>query len=326
MEKYTRVETSKLDESINKNEIRVTTQGKMRRYITYATNLLQDKNCEEITLKAMGKAINKTVAIAEIIKRRIPGLHQITEIDSTDIKETYTPNEEGLEQVETTRHVSSILISLFTREPDTSSIGYQPPIPDTEVKTSPGGRSSFPRRSGRPRGRGGRGRGRGRGPRSGGSYYNSNYRGQGPRGDLPGGEKPATSPPSVNPDAPSSPPEIANEKDPIVPERPPPEPISSEDSIPRGGPGSRGRGRFRRGRGRGGRGRGGFRGGRGGSGGGFGGGSGGGGFGGGSGGGGGGFGGGSGGGFGGGSGGGSRDGGPGGSGGGGGRRPITYNT
>lgn len=45
----------------------------------------------------MGKAIHKTVSIAEIIKRRIPGLHQITEIGSAEIVETYEPKVTGLE-------------------------------------------------------------------------------------------------------------------------------------------------------------------------------------------------------------------------------------
>ncbi len=45
----------------------------------------------------MGRAINKTVTIAEIIKRRIPNLHQITEISSTDITDVYEPLEEGLD-------------------------------------------------------------------------------------------------------------------------------------------------------------------------------------------------------------------------------------
>jgi DNA-binding protein Alba len=58
----------------------------------------KEKNFKEIVLKAMGRAINKTVTIAEIIKRRIPNLHQITEIDSTDITDTWEPLEEGLDR------------------------------------------------------------------------------------------------------------------------------------------------------------------------------------------------------------------------------------
>jgi len=241
MEKYTRIDIAKSEEPINKNEIRVTTQGKMRRYISYATSLLQDKQCEEITLKAMGKAINKTVSIAEIIKRRIPGLHQITEIDSTDIKETYTPNEEGLDRVETTRHVSSILISLSTREPDTSAIGYQPPIPDTEVKSSPG-YSSFPRGETGGRGRGS-GRTGGRGHSRGRGRFSSNGNGP-PSDDVDSQLEPETAPPLAERSTTESIPEVF-------------------EPIRRGEDGYRGRG-LRRGGGRGrGRGRGGRRGGRG---------------------------------------------------------------
>eukprot|EP00013_Stygamoeba_regulata_P017579 CAMPEP_0177674720 /NCGR_PEP_ID=MMETSP0447-20121125/26747_1 /TAXON_ID=0 /ORGANISM="Stygamoeba regulata, Strain BSH-02190019" /LENGTH=50 /DNA_ID=CAMNT_0019182917 /DNA_START=35 /DNA_END=183 /DNA_ORIENTATION=+ len=49
MEKYRRVAKPRPEPSeIQENEIRVTTQGKMRNYITYATNLFTDKNANEI--------------------------------------------------------------------------------------------------------------------------------------------------------------------------------------------------------------------------------------------------------------------------------------
>lgn len=37
----------------------------------------------------MGYAINKTVTIAEIVKRRIVGVHQITELSSTTVTDEY---------------------------------------------------------------------------------------------------------------------------------------------------------------------------------------------------------------------------------------------
>ncbi len=62
----------------------------------------------------MGRAINKTgklnhesskhrnshclVTIAEILKRRVPKLHQTTQIESTDITDVYEPLEEGLDR------------------------------------------------------------------------------------------------------------------------------------------------------------------------------------------------------------------------------------
>lgn len=123
MDRYQRVEKPKADSPINENEIRITSQGRMRNYITYATTLLQEKGSDEIVLKAMGRAINKTVMITELIKRRIVGLHQNTLIGSTDITDTWEPLEEGLLPLETTRHVSMITINLSKKELDTSSTG-----------------------------------------------------------------------------------------------------------------------------------------------------------------------------------------------------------
>ncbi|KAH9717910.1 Alba domain-containing protein [Citrus sinensis] len=198
MDRYQRVEKPKAETPINENEIRITTQGRMRNYITYATTLLQEKGSNEIVLKAMGRAINKTVMIAELIKRRIAGLHQNTSIGSTDITDMWEPLEEGLLPLETTRHVSMITITLSKKDLDTSSTGYQPPLPADQVKPWnefedeggeriflvhswdynvdgwDGGRGFGGRGRGRGRGRRGRGRARGRGrgrnPRSGGPF------------------------------------------------------------------------------------------------------------------------------------------------------------
>ncbi|OAY50533.1 ribonuclease P protein subunit p25-like protein [Manihot esculenta] len=164
MDRYQRVEKAKADSPIDENEIRITSQGRMRSYISYAMSLLQEKGSNEIVFKAMGRAINKTVTIVELIKRRIVGLHQITAIGSTDITDIWEPLEEGLLPLETTRHVSMVTITLSKKELNTSAVGYQPPLPaelvkgsvefDFEGEGSPNGRG---------RGRGGRGRGRGRG-------------------------------------------------------------------------------------------------------------------------------------------------------------------
>ncbi|KDP36881.1 hypothetical protein JCGZ_08172 [Jatropha curcas] len=164
MDRYQRVEKPKADTAIDENEIRITSQGRMRSYISYAMSLLQEKGSNEIVFKAMGRAINKTVTIVELIKRRIVGLHQITAIGSTDITDTWEPLEEGLLPLETTRHVSMITITLSKKELDTSAVGYQPPLPADLVK----GFAEFDydgegSPNGRGRGRGGRGRAKGRG-------------------------------------------------------------------------------------------------------------------------------------------------------------------
>lgn len=57
-------------ETMRASQVRITTVGKMANYISYATSLFQDKNMEVVVLKAMGKAINKTVTAGE-------GKHQL---------------------------------------------------------------------------------------------------------------------------------------------------------------------------------------------------------------------------------------------------------
>ncbi|PON73431.1 DNA/RNA-binding protein Alba-like [Parasponia andersonii] len=189
MDRYQRVEKPRAETPIDENEIRITSQGRMRNYITYAMTLLQEKGSNEIVFKAMGRAINKTVTIVELIKRRIVGLHQNTSIGSTDITDTWEPLEEGLLPLETTRHVSMILITLSKNELNKSSPGYQPPFPADQVKAS----TEFDYEGeGSPSGRGRNNRGR---PRARGNGFvpvdyedggwdmnRNNARGRGPRG------------------------------------------------------------------------------------------------------------------------------------------------
>jgi len=75
----------------------------------------------------MGRAISKTVTIGEIIKRRVVGLHQLTEITSNQI----TDQKDGKE---IKRNVSAIIITLSTKTLDVKNAGYQKPIPESEVK------------------------------------------------------------------------------------------------------------------------------------------------------------------------------------------------
>eukprot|EP00252_Welwitschia_mirabilis_P007420 TRINITY_DN1875_c0_g1_i1.p1 TRINITY_DN1875_c0_g1~~TRINITY_DN1875_c0_g1_i1.p1 ORF type:complete len:313 (+),score=50.77 TRINITY_DN1875_c0_g1_i1:404-1342(+) len=205
MDRYQRVEKPRPEVPIKENEIRITRQGMPRNYIAYATTLFRERNATEIVLKAMGNAISKTVSIAEIIKRRIPGLHQNTEISSEDITCTWEPLEEGLLPLETTRHVSMITLTLSTAQLDTTSPGYQPPLPADQVHILPdyeydeddGPQGYRIRGRGRGIGRGdggwyrGRARGRGRGwgySGRGGNYYGGmdqspgNYNDYGPNG------------------------------------------------------------------------------------------------------------------------------------------------
>ncbi|XP_022760049.1 uncharacterized protein LOC111306458 [Durio zibethinus] len=182
MDRYQKVEKPKPESPINENEIRITSQGAIRNYINYAIALLQDKRVKEIVLKAMGQAISKTVAIAEIIKKRIPRLHQDTAINSVGITDVWEPIEEGLVPVEMTRHVSMISITLSTRELNKNSTGYQAPHNAEQHKPQYQYQQQPPSKQGRIPYNAfnedlygqGRGRGRGRGQSWGRSGY-GNY-------------------------------------------------------------------------------------------------------------------------------------------------------
>ena len=74
----------------------------------------------------MGKAINKAVTIAEILKRKMP-LHQITTLSSCEIVNVYEPLEEGLDTVVNQHYVSCLTITLSRDLTgiDVNDIGYQ---------------------------------------------------------------------------------------------------------------------------------------------------------------------------------------------------------
>ena len=87
---------------------------------------MQANGSNQIVLKAMGRAINKAVTIAEILKRKMP-LHQVNRLTSSEIIDVFEPLEEGLDVVESKRYVSCMTITLSVTEEgiDVDDIGYQ---------------------------------------------------------------------------------------------------------------------------------------------------------------------------------------------------------
>ena len=95
----------------------------------------------------MGRAMNKAVTIAEILKRKMP-LHQWNVLSSVEMIDVYEPIEEGLDIVTSRRYVSCMTITLsisIIHRPedaastigqtllDTNHSGYQPPLPSSEM-------------------------------------------------------------------------------------------------------------------------------------------------------------------------------------------------
>src|SRR6056297_388495 len=127
------------------NEVRVTYQGQVKCYVGYANALFEERKARAVAIKGMGRAIHKAVAVAQVLKHRIPGLHQRTDIDSLPFKEMWAPLEEGLDPVESTRYISSVLITLSKDRPPASlceAPGYQPPAPPSAPQF-PGGMDEY---------------------------------------------------------------------------------------------------------------------------------------------------------------------------------------
>jgi DNA-binding protein Alba len=131
MDKYTRVQKEK--EPTGENEIRISSQGRVSNYISYAGQLFNEQGKDQVEIRATGQALPKAVQVAEVVKRRFAGLHQITTLGSTEIENEYEPTEEGLNKVTQTTVLSIMRIVLSKTPLDTTAIGYQPPIPESEV-------------------------------------------------------------------------------------------------------------------------------------------------------------------------------------------------
>merc|ERR1719498_701502 len=130
-DKYKLVEREK--EPVPPDMIRISGQGRTGSYVTYAAKLFSEAKLESIRVRATGNALPKAVQVAEVVKRRFAGLHQITTLGSTEIENEYEPTEEGLNKVTQTTVLSIMRIVLSKTPLDTTAIGYQPPIPESEV-------------------------------------------------------------------------------------------------------------------------------------------------------------------------------------------------
>eukprot|EP00051_Salpingoeca_urceolata_P029669 m.490599 g.490599 ORF g.490599 m.490599 type:complete len:168 (-) comp28378_c0_seq1:73-576(-) len=128
-------------------EVRVASHGKVRQYVKQAlatlTGDIADPEAESdaaaasmieaatcVAFVASGGAVTKAVSCAEIVKRRLSGLHQVNTIFYSNVVDVWEPNEAtaGLESIRAVRHVPSIRIILSRDALDPTVPGYQPPL------------------------------------------------------------------------------------------------------------------------------------------------------------------------------------------------------
>jgi len=172
MNKYRRVQKEK--ESLPENEIRVKQGPAIGRYLRRANDLFNSKeqSNDKVIIKGVSAAVESATKLAELVKHRIKNLHQITELQNVEMVDEYEPLEEGLDKLQFKRNATMIVITLSKTPLDKTHVGYQEPIPLSEVQEYDEREfgESRPRRAGfrgglrgGPRGgRGGRGRGHSR--------------------------------------------------------------------------------------------------------------------------------------------------------------------
>lgn len=80
----------------------------------------------------------KAVKLAEILKRKIVGLHQINTVSEILEEWVYIPLEEGLDEVKLKKEISVLEITLSDNVSPVhlKSYGYQSPLDEEEVQGS----------------------------------------------------------------------------------------------------------------------------------------------------------------------------------------------
>ena len=109
------------------NEIKISELTDVHETIDFIMELFTKKNYDTIIISGLNKAIKKVVLITEIIKSKIPGLHQLNEINSI-----YKQNNNGINsEINNENAMPRMSIKLTFIEPspeEKNNMGYQRPL------------------------------------------------------------------------------------------------------------------------------------------------------------------------------------------------------
>ncbi|KAG9341921.1 hypothetical protein JZ751_018238, partial [Albula glossodonta] len=121
-------------------EMRVKEGSKIRNLMGFAMARMQEEGtvgggrgdggtARQIVFTGSGRAVTKTITCAEIMKRKVQGLHQVTKLHYKGVQEVWESQESGGGASEMTVHrtVPSISILLSKDPLDPQEPGYQPP-------------------------------------------------------------------------------------------------------------------------------------------------------------------------------------------------------
>ena len=109
--KYFRVPKKK--EPLQEHEIHLTSKQDPINFLKYAIFLFEKRNLPYIKFKASGSAIAGLVNISEILKKVVPGVHQVNRIYTLKYEQDYEPKEKGLDHVTIVRNVPILEVSFY---------------------------------------------------------------------------------------------------------------------------------------------------------------------------------------------------------------------
>ncbi|XP_028814950.1 ribonuclease P protein subunit p25-like protein [Denticeps clupeoides] len=115
-------------------EMRVKEGSKIRNLLGFAMARMQEQvkpdgqvGVTQVLFTGLDRAITKTITCAEIMKRQVQGLHQLSKLQYTTVREVWENKEDGRSRMTIHRTVPSICILLSKDPLDPTEPGYQHP-------------------------------------------------------------------------------------------------------------------------------------------------------------------------------------------------------
>lgn len=142
-------------------EMRVKEGSKIRNLMGFAMARMQGEKTEsagggtvdglrQVVFTGSGRAVTKTITCAEIMKRKVGCLHQMTKLRYKVVKEVWESNQGAASEMTVHRTVPSISILLSKDPLDPKEPGYQPPeafsaLWEDRAETEPAGQTTYKR-------------------------------------------------------------------------------------------------------------------------------------------------------------------------------------
>lgn len=107
------------------------------KYVSRALTLFFGQDAPSVTIKAAERLMDRGLWVAEVVRRKVAGLHQILHIAEKKVVDVYEPTEEGLLTVRDERLLTVLEITL-TRTPTPEQKkhpGYHAPLTNADFLT-----------------------------------------------------------------------------------------------------------------------------------------------------------------------------------------------